>query len=398
LIDAQLVVSSGAAGTHVARRAPLRPRSDAAAITAVRDPIADYPHTGGVFQMGIPAQDAFPAKVWSRILLRAARTAASAVPRYPDPRGEPALRTEIAACLAVARGMACNPAQIFVTGGHAAAIALAVHTLGIAGTAWAEDPGYLPTRRVLAALGIASVPVPVDAEGLDVAAGIATAPHAAMAMVTPGQQAPLGVALSPARRRALLDWAAAAGAWVVEDDYLGELQLQGRAAPSLAARDTVGRVLCDVHRPVAQQPALAFGRGHEGALDAQHMVDPRLQRRRHGVVVHRRADDDCIGAFQFGDEVLRAHAGARHARRSACQCMGIVAIDVRQLGRRKIAQHDVGMGVARTQPLDDGIGEARAVRAIGARTAEDVQDVHAATPRAIGRAKRMAPASSPCLK
>jgi GntR family transcriptional regulator/MocR family aminotransferase len=243
LIDAQLVVSSGAAGTHVARHAPLQPRSDAAASPAVRDPFADYPHTGGVFQMGIPAQDAFPAKVWSRILLRAARTAASAVPRYPDPRGEPALRTEIAAYLAVARGMACNPAQIFVTGGHAAAIALAVHTLGIAGTAWAEDPGYLPTRRVLAALGIASVPVPVDVEGLDVAAGIATAPHAAMAMVTPGQQAPLGVALSPARRRALLDWAAAAGAWVVEDDYLGELQLQGRAAPSLAARDTVGRVL-----------------------------------------------------------------------------------------------------------------------------------------------------------
>jgi GntR family transcriptional regulator/MocR family aminotransferase len=96
---------------------------------------------------------------------------------------------------------------------------------------------------MLAALGIASTPVPVDADGLDVAAGIATAPHATMAVVTPGQQAPTGVTLSPARRRALLDWAAANGAWVVEDDYLSELQLQGRAAPSLAATDTAGRVL-----------------------------------------------------------------------------------------------------------------------------------------------------------
>ena len=243
LIDAQLIVASGAAGTHVARRVPAQPRGAPATATAVRDPFGDYPHTDGVFQMGVPAQDAFPAKVWSRILARAARTAASAVPRYPDPRGEPSLRAEIAAYLAVARGMACSPAQVFVTGGHAAGVALAVRALGITGTAWTEDPGYLPTRGVLASLGIAPVPVPVDIDGLDVAAGIAIAPHAAMAMVTPGQQAPTGVTLSPARRRALLDWAAATDAWVVEDDYLSELQLQGRAAPSLAATDTAGRVL-----------------------------------------------------------------------------------------------------------------------------------------------------------
>lgn len=86
--------------------------------------------------------------------------------------------------------------------------------------------------------------VPVDAQGLDVAAGMATAPHAVLAVVTPGQQAPLGATLSVERRQALLAWAAQAGAWVLEDDYLGELQLPpGRAMPALAAQDAGGRVL-----------------------------------------------------------------------------------------------------------------------------------------------------------
>jgi DNA-binding transcriptional MocR family regulator len=85
--------------------------------------------------------------------------------------------------------------------------------------------------------------VPVDGEGLDVQQGIAISQHAALAVVTPGQQAPLGMTMTLARRRALLAWAAGHGAYIVEDDYLGELQLRGRAAPALASIDHAGRVL-----------------------------------------------------------------------------------------------------------------------------------------------------------
>jgi len=46
-----------------------------------------------------------------------------------------------------------------------------------------------------------------------------------------------------ARRRALLDWAVRENAYIIEDDYMGELQLQGRAAPALASIDHDGRVL-----------------------------------------------------------------------------------------------------------------------------------------------------------
>ena len=233
LIDAQLIVALGAAGTFVGRHgvAVPPPGAVAPASAVLRDPVANYPRSvSGVFQMGVPAQDAFPAKVWERTVARAARESAHAPLRYPDPRGEALLRAAIAAYLAVARGMACSAAQGYITSGHTAAIALAVQALGLRGQAWSEEPGYPLTRRTLAALGLACVPVPVDVQGLDVAAGMAVAPQAALAVVTPGQQAPLG--------------AAQAGAWVLEDDYLGELQLPpGRALPALAAQDAGGRVL-----------------------------------------------------------------------------------------------------------------------------------------------------------
>ncbi|WP_208829270.1 hypothetical protein [Bradyrhizobium neotropicale] len=80
--------------------------------------------------------------------------------------------------------------------------------------------------------------VPVDTEGLDVAAGVQTAGGATLAVVMPGQQAPLGMTMSLPRRLALITWARRNDAWIIEDDYLSELQLKGRAAPALASLST----------------------------------------------------------------------------------------------------------------------------------------------------------------
>src|SRR6185437_10737519 len=59
----------------------------------------------------------------------------------------------------------------------------------------------------------------------------------------PGQQAPLGMTMALARRIALLAWARRKDRWIIEDDYLSELQLKGRAAPALASLDGGERVL-----------------------------------------------------------------------------------------------------------------------------------------------------------
>jgi GntR family transcriptional regulator/MocR family aminotransferase len=108
---------------------------------------------------------------------------------------------------------------------------------------WLEDPGYQPTWHALMAADAAITPVPVDASGLDVRAGMATAPDAKAVFVTPSHQYPLGVALSMGRRLELVAWARAAGAWIIEDDYAAEFRYAGAPLPSLQGLDGGERVI-----------------------------------------------------------------------------------------------------------------------------------------------------------
>src|SRR5262249_41569306 len=178
-------------------------------------------------------QDAFPFKLWSRILTREARRAAVAPVVYPDPRGEPDLRKEVAAYLGIARGIRCTPSQVLVTAGFSSALGLAVRGVQLQGEkAWMEDPGFPLTRAALGLAGMTVTAVPVDAEGLDIAAGVRSAAGAALAVVTPGQQAPLGMTMSLPRRLALLAWAQRDGAWIIEGEHFSQHLLDGPAAPA----------------------------------------------------------------------------------------------------------------------------------------------------------------------
>ena len=78
---------------------------------------------------------------------------------------------------------------------------------------------------------------------MEVAAGIAAAPAARLAYVTPSSQYPLGVVLSMARRLELLAWARRAGAFLLEDDYDSEFRYAGRPLASLQGIDDAGRVI-----------------------------------------------------------------------------------------------------------------------------------------------------------
>ena len=116
--------------------------------------------------------------------------------------------------------MNCSPEQVIVVAGAQAALDLSARLLLDPGDwAWIEDPGYSGTRAALLGVGARIEAVPVDAEGLDVAAGEARCPHARLACITPSCQFPLGMTLSLERRLLLLDWAERAGAFVIEDDY-----------------------------------------------------------------------------------------------------------------------------------------------------------------------------------
>lgn len=243
------VATRGAAGTIVAPAL----KAHGVAPPAAKPKPRSRPPTGTLdlapgsvlpFQMGLPALDAFPRKLWTRLAARHARRLTMAEMSYPDPAGSPALREAITRYLAVARGIACTPDQVFVTGGYHGAIGLITRTVLEPGNAvWFEDPGFFLARRSLEAAGARIVPVPVDADGIDVAAGIRRARRARFAVVTPSHQMPLGVALGLSRRLALLDWARSADAWIIEDDYDSEFRYTGRPLPALKSLDRHGRVL-----------------------------------------------------------------------------------------------------------------------------------------------------------
>jgi GntR family transcriptional regulator/MocR family aminotransferase len=224
------------------RAAPLSRRGAAISAAAV-----EFARVGGPprpFRPGLPALDAFPFDLWARLSARRWRRASATLLDYAGPAGHPALREAIAAHLRESRAVRCEPAQVIVVTGSQQGIDLAARVLLDPGErVWVEDPGYLGARGALAASGAKLIGVPVDSEGLDVAAGRRRAPDARLIHVTPSHQYPTGVTMSLSRRLALLDWVRRAGAWVVEDDYDSEYRYAGRPLAALQGLDRAGRVI-----------------------------------------------------------------------------------------------------------------------------------------------------------
>lgn len=209
---------------------------------------------------GLPAPDLFPVKAWARCTIRVMKPLAGELLSYPPPQGLLVLREQIAAHLAATRGLVADPGCIVVTGGTQQALRIAADLLLDPGdTAWVEDPGYIAGRGALLAAGAAIVPVPSDAEGIDVGAGMRLAPDARLALVAPSHATPLGGALPVGRRLALLEWARRASAWVLEDDCDSEFRWEGKPLPPLATLDKAGHVIYCGTFSKTLAPALRIG-------------------------------------------------------------------------------------------------------------------------------------------
>ncbi|MFC3071358.1 MocR-like pyridoxine biosynthesis transcription factor PdxR [Phenylobacterium soli] len=197
-----------------------------------------------LFTNGRTLMDARAQDAWSRATRKALRCLDPIHFGYTEPAGMAELRAVIADYLRAARGVVCEPDQVVLTAGAQHAADLAARILLEPGApVWVEDPCYEPTWRALTAVGARLHPIPVDRAGLDVAAGVAIAPDARMAFITPSTQYPLGVTLSMARRLELIAWARAAGAWIVEDDYASEFRYSGPPLASLQGLDGGERVI-----------------------------------------------------------------------------------------------------------------------------------------------------------
>ena len=111
--------------------------------------------------------------------------------------------------------------------------------------------------------------------------------------------------MSLSRRLALLAWAQRSDAWIIEDDYLSELQLKGRAAPALASLDHGGRVLHIGSFSKTISPSLRLG----------FMVVPPQLNRRFGELAACLAPAPAAAVQRTVAEFLRQGCYLRHLRR-----------------------------------------------------------------------------------
>ena len=233
LLSDGLIEARHGAGTYVATELPTPPVTPPAAAHKIETPRRK------AFALGLTHAD---AELLRRLASNVRRRIVTAGPDelgYGDPRGSELLRTQIAQHLAANRGVRCEAGCVLIVNGTQHGLRLCLDALLSPGDAvWLEDPGYYAARNTLEAAGMRVMPVPVDDEGIIVAAGQGLKGSAKAAYVTPSHQFPTGVAMSMTRRVALLDWARSSNAWVIEDDYDSEFRYAG---PPLTALAGIGR-------------------------------------------------------------------------------------------------------------------------------------------------------------
>lgn len=200
LAEGYLTARHGA-GTYVAE-------ASSAASIPVSDQAAPSPHFD--FFPAHPDLASFRRRAW----LKAMRETLTVTPPGSlgrrGVRGVPELRHALAEYLRRVRAVVTDPERVVVCSGIHQGLVLLARAMGAPHLA-IEDPGQPRARKILAAHGARLTALPVDGEGAQVTE-LTRIEHAYgrpdAVFVTPAHQSPTGVALAPARRKALLAWAA----------------------------------------------------------------------------------------------------------------------------------------------------------------------------------------------
>lgn len=254
-------------GRPFSRRIGIRARMPArVAFTLAETPAAyrppDLPRGTLNLSNGAPDVRLVPARTIGRAYRRVLAMRGPELLAYGDPEGHPALRAALATMLASTRALSVTAEDIHVTRGSQMALTLVARALLRPGDIIAvEELGYRPAWEAFRAAGARVVPIPVDRDGLDVAAlkQIVARTSLRAVYLTPHHQYPSTVTLKAARRLALLDLARAERIAIIEDDYDHEFHYDGRPVLPLASADQAGVVVYIGTLSKVLAPALRVG-------------------------------------------------------------------------------------------------------------------------------------------
>ncbi|MGW9167661.1 MocR-like pyridoxine biosynthesis transcription factor PdxR [Agromyces sp. NPDC055658] len=186
---------------------------------------------------GVPDLRHVPRTRWAAAVRRALEVLPDAELTVVDRLGHPSARTAVAAYLERSRHAVAAPDDVVIT--HSATDGMTAVVAGLKAAGHSaivvEDPSWSKLREVAAAAGLTPVPVPVDGDGIDVEAleRAARRTGARAALITPAHQFPMGAALSPSRRDAIVRWARSVDGVLIEDDYDAEFRYDRRPIAAL---------------------------------------------------------------------------------------------------------------------------------------------------------------------
>ncbi|WP_439032289.1 PLP-dependent aminotransferase family protein [Gordonia terrae] len=225
IAEGWLIARQGSA-TRVAEGAARGPRSPGIRATAL-------PHTiRHDFSLGQPCAGMFPRADWVRATRRVLTETPDDTFSPAHPQGRPELRHALTTYLSRTRGVRTAAEHIVL--GTSVMAALELLSRSVFGAVVAVESHGLPFhRQALERGGTRVVPVAVDDAGMVIDDLERTG--ASAVLLTPSHQFPTGVALSPARRMQVVDWARRTGAIIVEDDYDGEFRYDREPVGALQA-------------------------------------------------------------------------------------------------------------------------------------------------------------------
>ena len=343
----------GEGSTVAARRAA--PAAPAAMGFDLGTPAPAGERRSGRAQLSVATGTPDPRLVPGALLARAYRRSLTVNRRSgleeEEPQGHPRLREALARMLAGTRGIPAAPERILVTRGSQMAFYLVAQALFAPGDAVAvEELGNRGAWEAFARAGARCLPVPVDAEGVDVerlAQAAASAPLRAV-FVTPQRHYPTLVPLSPERRRRLLALAAGRRAAVLESDQDSEFHFDGRPLPPLAADDAAGVVVHVGTLSKMFAPGLRLGFVHAPAPLVARMREVRAVVDRQGDPALERAMAELMEDGELQRHLRRMRETYRRRRDALVRALA------RELGSALSVEPPAG-GLAVWAVVRDGI-------------------------------------------
>jgi DNA-binding transcriptional MocR family regulator len=193
------------------------------------------------FARGAPSADILPHEEVREAAARALANDWEKALSYGTGIGHPGLCEWIAE-----RHGALDASQVMVANGSLEAGAMLFeHLLEPGDRVVVEQPTYDRTLLLLQRLGVELVPVPLEADGIDVGAleaALAEGP-VKLAHIIPNAHNPAGCTLSSEKRARLVELAAEHGFWIFEDDPYRELPFAGEPLETMLSLDQAGRVV-----------------------------------------------------------------------------------------------------------------------------------------------------------